>query len=118
MKKIVFVLLLVIGQVSYGQITSQPIADFTFSNAENVLLLDVRTPQEYKDGHIDGAINIDWFSNDFNEKVKNIDKNKIIYVYCKKGGRSLKSQERLASLGFTKVINLEGGFDDWQNDQR
>ncbi|WP_405380535.1 rhodanese-like domain-containing protein [Maribacter sp. LLG6340-A2] len=117
MNKILFVLLLVLGQLSYGQISSMPISEFTSYNENSEILVDVRTPEEFSQGHIEGAVNIDWFSKDFNDKVKGLDRNKTIYVYCKKGGRSLKSQERLASLGFAKVINLEGGFDIWYGEQ-
>ena len=92
---------------------SIPISEFTTYDSFKEILVDVRTPQEFNEGHIDGAINIDWFSDDFNQRVASFDKKKIIYVYCKLGGRSLKSQARLKELGFTHVINLEGGYDGY-----
>ncbi len=90
---------------------SKPISGFTTYDSSKEILVDVRTPQEFNEGHINGAINIDWVSDDFNEKVAAMDKEKTIYVYCKIGGRSLKSQTRLEELGFSHVINLEGGYD-------
>lgn len=114
MKNIYFVLLLFSFQLVLGQLDSQPISAFTSFDDEKEILVDVRTAQEFTEGHLPNALNIDWFSNTFNEQVNALDKHKTIYVYCKKGGRSLKSQIRLKELGFTKVINLEGGYDKWK----
>lgn len=114
MKKIFLILLFCFSQIVLGQIESQPISEFTNYDLGNEILIDVRTPNEFCEGHIDGAINIDWYSEDFTEKVTTIEKNKKIYLYCKKGGRSLKSQDRLKELGFVHVINLEGGYDAWR----
>jgi len=50
---------------------------------------------------------------DFAARFKDTPKDKTIYLYCKKGGRSAKAQAKLSSLGFTNVINLEGGYDAW-----
>lgn len=111
MKNILFLILICIAQGALGQIVAKPIAEFKTYNASKEILLDVRTPAEFNAGHIDGALNIDWFSNDFNKQVAVLDKHKTVYVYCKMGGRSLKSQARLKELGFLHVINLEGGYD-------
>lgn len=111
MRNILFFLLLLVAQFATSQIESKPISDFISFDESVEVLLDVRTPGEFKAGSIDGAVNIDWFSDEFNQKIQHLDKSKKIYVYCKKGGRSLKSQERLVELGFKNVVNLEGGYD-------
>ena len=111
MKNIFFFILICTSQILLGQIESRPITEFKTFDPAREILVDVRTPVEFDAGHIDGALNIDWFSEDFNEQVKKLEKNKTIYVYCKKGGRSLKSQARLKELGFLNVVNLDGGFD-------
>ena len=113
-KNILLFVLLIGSQFIYGQLESKYITEFKGFDSARELLLDVRTREEFKEGCIDGALNIDWFSQDFNKQVALIDKSKKIYVYCKKGGRSLKSQARLKELGFLHVVNLEGGFDLWQ----
>lgn len=88
-----------------------PISDFKQELLDNAILVDVRTPGEFNAGHLENADNINWFDPDFPEQFKTVDKNKTIYLYCKMGGRSAKAQEKLKSLGFAKVVNLEGGYD-------
>ena len=77
---------------------------------KNIQLIDVRTPEEYSEGHIQGAILIDFFSEDFKTNLNKLDKKRPVYVYCKSGGRSGKTSEVLADMGFTKIVDLEGGF--------
>ncbi len=113
MKNILFFIILISAQFGFAQMESRPITEFKSFDSSKEILLDVRTPKEFADGCIDGALNIDWFSADFNQQVASLDKDKTIYVYCKKGGRSLKSQARLKELGFLHVINLEGGYDEY-----
>ena len=76
-------------------------------------LLDVRTPEEFKSGHIDNAINMDWYEDDFAKKAAKYDKSKPVFVYCKAGVRGKKAATKLAELGFAKIYNLEGGIDEW-----
>ncbi len=76
-------------------------------------LIDVRTPEEFAGGHIGPATNIDWNGDRFEQSVAKLDKNQSVYVYCKIGGRSAKAADKLASMGFTKVYNLDGGILKW-----
>ncbi|MCA6423239.1 MAG: thioredoxin fold domain-containing protein [Flavobacterium sp.] len=76
-------------------------------------LLDVRTPEEFKSGHIENATNVNWNSNDFVSKAENYDKSKPVFVYCKIGGRSVQAANRLAELGFKEIYNLDGGIMKW-----
>ena len=80
----------------------------------NVQLFDVRTPDEYIMGHIEGAINVD-FKNDevFDSFFNDLNKSDTIYLYCRSGNRSKKSADKLISLGFQKIYDLEGGFIEW-----
>lgn len=104
--------------VGCAQSKTKPITEFSQNDVKNIMLVDVRTPEEYSAGHIDNALNINWYNKSFDNQFESIDKDKTIYVYCKKGGRSLKAQERLISLGFENVINLEGGYDAWKTNDR
>ena len=80
----------------------------------NVQLFDVRTPEEYIMGHIEGAINVD-FKNDevFDSFFNDLNKSDTIYLYCRSGNRSKKSADKLISLGFQKIYDLDGGFIEW-----
>lgn len=81
----------------------------------NYVVLDVRTPKEFADGHIPGAVNIDWNGPDFQKKVAALDKSKHYLVQCAVGGRSAKAGDKMTtSLQFTNVYNLEGGIKAWE----
>ncbi|MDE6263510.1 MAG: rhodanese-like domain-containing protein [Paramuribaculum sp.] len=80
---------------------------------DNVQLLDVRTPDEYAEGHIAGARNIDIYDDDFiSQATESLDKSKPVAVYCRSGKRSAEAARRLAEKGY-KVTNLEGGIIAW-----
>ena len=81
--------------------------------SDSVILVDVRTADEYGAGHIDGARNIDVLKDGFKaEAVANLPKDKTIAVYCRSGKRSLKAARILANEGY-KVVNLRGGWLEW-----
>ncbi len=80
----------------------------------NTLVIDVRTPVEFSEAHIKNAINIDYFSKSFSETISKLDKQKTILVYCAAGGRSTSACLDFKKLGFKKVFNLIGGYDDWK----
>ncbi len=85
-----------------------------FIDSVNVVLLDVRTVQEYQEGHLEGALNIDQSKGDFLEQVKTIlPLDKKIAVYCRSGRRSTNAANRLAAMGY-KCVNLKGGILAWQ----
>ncbi len=84
--------------------------------ADSVQLLDVRTPQEYAEGHIDGALNINVQSDDFKQMAKKeLSKDSTILVYCRSGRRSMDAAEILTKLGY-KVVNMKGGIIEWKED--
>tara|TARA_B100000886_G_scaffold247347_1_gene174134 strand:- start:172 stop:492 length:321 start_codon:yes stop_codon:yes gene_type:complete len=75
-----------------------------FSN--DYLVIDVRTGQEYKTGHVEEAINIEW--QDISQIVEDIKKDKKLYLYCRSGNRSQKATNILIDLGYEDVTNLGG----------
>ncbi|MEY4084692.1 MAG: hypothetical protein RL074_479 [Bacteroidota bacterium] len=79
----------------------------------NPQVVDVRTPEEFASGHLIQAQNVNWMNPDFVANSAKYDKSKPIFVYCKSGGRSHKAAEKLAELGFTNVIEMEGGILKW-----
>ncbi|KXB85678.1 rhodanese-like protein [Prevotella sp. DNF00663] len=81
----------------------------------NAQIIDVRTSEEFAEGHIEKALNIDVTQSDFIEKAKKqLDKSKTSYVYCRSGRRSMMSADLLSKEGF-KVVNLRGGYLEWQS---
>ncbi len=84
---------------------------------QNVQLVDVRSPAEYADSHIEKAININWNGDDFESEVQKLDKTKPIYVYCQSGGRSKKAASKLHELGFKIILELDGGISEWKTNK-
>lgn len=77
-------------------------------------LVDVRTPEEFADGNIDGAVNINIKADDFLQKINNLDKTQPVFVYCQAGGRSKKCAEKMKSLGFSEIYELKPGYSGWE----
>jgi len=82
-------------------------------SAPGAILLDVRTPEEYQEGHIANSKSINFYDKDFADQVKNLDKNTPVYVYCRSGGRSASAMAMLSEQGIREVYNLEGGIIAW-----
>ncbi|TDU62464.1 rhodanese-related sulfurtransferase [Prosthecobacter fusiformis] len=78
-----------------------------------VTVLDVRTADEYQEGHIKGAKNVDIMEKDFAKKLESMDKSKPVLVHCQAGGRSTRSLPTLEKLGFTEIYHLDGGLGGW-----
>lgn len=78
-----------------------------------VVVLDLRTPGEYAEGHISGAINIDVEDPSFDQKVGQLDKSATYAVYCRSGRRSALATEQMAQAGFTSLAELDGGLLSW-----
>lgn len=79
---------------------------------EDVLLLDVRTPQEYAEGHIQGSKLLPL--QELMQKTNSLPKkNKKIYLYCRSGARSAQATQMLKQLGFTDTHNMTGGLLSW-----
>jgi rhodanese-related sulfurtransferase len=86
------------------------------SQLEDVQLIDVRTPEEYVEGYIEGFRNIDFYSETFQDDIEKLDKSKPIIVYCRSGGRSGKCSKLMQEKGFTKIYDLDGGITKWKSE--
>ena len=85
------------------------------ADTTTVILVDVRTAEEYGSGHIENALNIDVKQDDFEEiAIKTLPKNKTVAVYCRSGRRSKKAAEILSKNGYN-VIELDSGYTGWTN---
>ena len=78
------------------------------------VIVDVRTAEEFKDGHIKGAKNIDVMSDDFEAQLAKLDKSQPTLVHCQAGGRSSRALKTFEKLGFTQIIHLDDGFGGWE----
>ena len=87
------------------------------NTTQNPQILDVRTPAEYTEAHIENALNIDWLGDSFVVDAEKLDKTKPVYVYCKSGGRSKKATAKLEELGFKNIYELDGGFMKWSAEE-
>ena len=97
--------------VNGGMMTSVDAEKFSeIIKMEDILLVDVRTPDEYAEGHIEGAVNIDVKADDFAERTKDITGN--VAVYCRGGKRSRTAGSKLIVQGCL-VYNLDGGIKEW-----
>ncbi len=82
---------------------------------KDVQLVDVRTPREYRSGHLGNARNIDYHkSKQFVEGFEVLDKEKPVYIYCRSGARSAKAARKLIDMGFKKIYDLKGGILNWR----
>lgn len=81
----------------------------------NAQLVDVRTPGEFRNGHLKNAMNIDWNADDFSEKAKALDKDRPVFVYCMSGPRSTSAAAKLQEMGFKNVYEMKGGMMKWRN---
>ena len=80
----------------------------------NIQLLDVRTPEEWKEGIIEGAIKVNFYDSNFEEQaVGELNKEQPVYIYCRSGGRSKKASDLLSKKGFT-TYNVLGGYTEWK----
>ena len=85
-------------------------------NKEKIQFVDIRTPREIDKGFIKGALFVDFFDNNFTQKIiKKLDKNKPVYLYCRSGNRSGKAAKILQEKGF-KAYNVLGGYNQWKKE--
>lgn len=83
------------------------------SEDKSVQLIDVRTPEEFSQGHLKGALNYNIRSDDFEKQIATLDKNKPVLVYCLSGGRSSTAAGNLGEKGFKEIYNMKGGIMKW-----
>lgn len=82
----------------------------------DTVVIDVRTPQEWEEGIIPGALKMNIMDQDFAEKITELDKDKKYLMVCRSGNRSGKACQYMSSIGFTHLYNLDGGMLDWDGE--
>ncbi len=118
---VVLAAVLAVGGLTACSGGSNAITQVTTATASEVLakpgmsVIDVRTPGEFAQGHIQGAVNIDVEDAAFATNVGKLPKDKPYFVYCRSGNRSGVATSKMADLGFTEIYDLQGGITQWQN---
>jgi rhodanese-related sulfurtransferase len=82
-------------------------------NAPNTVILDVRTPAEVAQGKINGAVALDFYAKDFQQRIDKLDKSKTYLIVCRSGNRSGQACRMMQQKGFGKLYNLQGGMNAW-----
>ena len=82
--------------------------------AKKVVVLDVRTPQEFATGHLTGATNLDFHSKEFQAQLERLNKKQSYLVHCAVGGRSARACKLMSELNFSSVYDLKGGIKAWE----
>ncbi|HHP7243047.1 MAG TPA: rhodanese-like domain-containing protein [Elainellaceae cyanobacterium] len=97
-------------------LTVQKTYDFiqTYQGDRPLVVLDVRTAQEYVSGHLDKSINIDFRGEGFKEELDKLDRQSTYLVYCRSGRRSHESMQIMNEIGFYHVYDMAGGINSWQ----
>jgi len=104
------------GNSGHGAVSTIPVSEFQgklTTSAKGAQLVDVRTPEEYAEGHLKGAVNMNINSDAFEQQVGKLNKDMPVFVYCRSGGRSARAASKMESMGFRKVYNMDGGITAW-----
>ena len=94
-----------LSATEFQELTQQP----------GVVVLDVRTPAEFAQGHLENAINMDVESGDFGSQIATLDSGATYAVYCRSANRSKVAMDQMKAAGFTNVQDLDGGIVAWQS---
>ncbi|MBW1643929.1 MAG: rhodanese-like domain-containing protein [Deltaproteobacteria bacterium] len=84
-------------------------------NNADFIILDVRTPREFKSGHIEKAILLDYYSKTYTDELKRLDKTKTYLIYCRTGNRTGKTMKMIKNMGFSRVYNMAKGIKGWRS---
>ncbi len=116
----VVLMALIVASAAAG--TASGVVDVTVEQAralvdrpkDDLVILDVRTPEEFAEGHVAGARNLNVMAPDFERQVAQLDRAKPYLVYCRTGNRSGRAVQIMTSLGFTRISHMTEGIVGWQ----
>lgn len=97
-----------------GDVTVKEAAELLKKDPGEILILDVRTPAEFKQGHLPNARNMDFFGGRFDQDVQQLPRDKPILLYCRSGKRSAGAAEILKEAGIKNVIHMRDGMNAWE----
>jgi rhodanese-related sulfurtransferase len=115
----VILVLIILSAVGIrAQVLTPKDFEIKMNESKDRLLIDVRTQDEYRQGHLPNALLLDYYSRDFNDQLSKLDKSKPVFVYCASGGRSNAAARVMKDMGFKQVFDLQGGFRAWSQAQK
>ena len=106
--------LLVAVQVSARDISVKDAADLVQNPPQGLTIVDVRTPAEFREGHIAGAVNMDFFGASFDSQILTLPKDKPVLLYCRTGNRSASAYDAMTTEGITNILHMNQGITAWQ----
>ena len=110
--------LMITGFTTLQHDITASVADSVIRNTKNLVVLDVRTAEEYRLGHLRNAKLIDYYDARFQQNLQVLPKNATIVVYCRSGRRSADALAILKKLKYSRVFNMLGGIDAWNKERR
>jgi rhodanese-related sulfurtransferase len=117
----VAVLALVTAACGGGATTVEPVietvsperASEIVDGVDGVVVLDIRTPEEFAQARLAGAVNIDFYADDFEDRLAELDRGTDYVLYCRTGNRTSVAREIMRQLGFESVHEIDGGIVNW-----
>lgn len=106
------------NKVAEGSIAENVNVETFEKHITSAQVVDVRTPQEWNKGIIEGAVKANFYEKDFKVQLEKLDKEKPVAVYCAVGGRSGQAMSMMQEMGFKEVYNLKGGMDAWKGAEK
>jgi len=88
-------------------------AEVIAEDPAGLVILDIRTPEEFDEVRLGGAVNVDYYGTDFADQLDTLDKNTPYVMYCRSGNRSSDAVKTMKDLGFTEVYEIDGGIVNW-----
>lgn len=82
----------------------------------NFVILDVRTPEEYDEGHIEGAVNLNFYDDDYREQLENLDRDDTYLLFCRSGNRSGQTLDIMEEIEFMTIYHMTGGMIEWNEE--
>jgi rhodanese-related sulfurtransferase len=98
---------------NFDLVSAQEAFDLIQANRQSTVVLDVRTAEEFAEGHIGGATNIDFYGASFRDEIDALDKDTRYIIYCKSGNRTGQTTDIMRELGFVEVYDINGGIQSW-----
>jgi len=116
-KTLILMMLLLVFKLAATDISDYRLSAEDFANLlsedKEIILIDIRTPNEYNQGHIKNALLINYYDKNFITTLSELDKEKHYLIYCRSGNRSRNALQIMYEMGFNNFADLEGGIRAW-----